>query len=46
MNLDLSKASSPDCITLVVLKNFEPELSYILPELFTKCLKKSCFSDC
>ena len=30
MNLDLSKASGPDCIPVVVLKNCEPELSYIL----------------
>ena len=28
MNLDLSKASGPDCIPVVVLKNCEPELSY------------------
>ena len=34
MNLDLSKASSPNCIPVVVLKNCEPELSYILAELF------------
>ena len=34
MNLDLSKASGPDCIPVVVLKNCEPELSYILAELF------------
>ena len=34
MNLDLSKASGPDCIPVVVLKNCEPELSYILIELF------------
>ena len=46
MNLDLSKASHPDCIAMVVLKNYEPELSYILAELFNKCLKESCFSDC
>ena len=45
-NLDLSKASGPDCIPVVVLKNCEPELSYILAELFNKCLKESCFSDC
>ena len=38
MNLDWSKASGPDCITVVVLKNCEPELSYILAELFDKCL--------
>ena len=30
MNLDLSKASGPDCIPVVVLKNCEPELSYVL----------------
>ena len=38
MNLDLSKASGLDCIPVVVLKNCEPELSYILAELFNKCL--------
>ena len=46
MNLDLSKASGPDCIPVVVLKNCELELSYILAELFSNCLKKSCFPDC
>ena len=46
MNLDLPKASGPDCIPVVVLKNCEPELSYILAELFNKCLKESCFPDC
>ena len=46
INLDLSKASSPDCIPLEVVKNCEPELSYILAELFNKCLKESCFPDC
>ena len=45
-NLDLSKASGPDCIPLVVLKIREPELSYILAELFNKCLKESCSPDC
>ena len=45
MNLDFSKASGPDCIPVVVLKNCEPELSYILAELFNKCLKESCFPD-
>ena len=39
MNLGLSKASGPDCIPVVVLKNCEPELSYILAELFNKCWK-------
>ena len=46
MNLDLSKASGRDCIPVVVLKNCETELSYILAELFNKCLKESCFPDC
>ena len=46
MNLDLSKTSGPDCIPAVILKNCEPELSYILAELFNKCLKESCFPDC
>ena len=31
---------------MVVLKNCERELSYILAELFNKCLKESCFPDC
>ena len=43
MNLDSSKASGPDCNPVVVLKNCEPELSYILAKLFNKCLKESCF---
>ena len=30
----------------MVLKNCESELSYILAELFSKCLKESCFPDC
>ena len=46
MSLDLSNASGPDCIPVVVLKNCEPKLSYILAELFNKCLKESCFPDC
>ena len=46
MNLDLSKASGPDYIPEVVLNNCEPELSYILAELFNKCVKESCFPDC
>ena len=45
-NLDLSKASGPDCIPAVFLKNCELELSYILAELFNKCLKESYFLDC
>ena len=44
-NLDLSKASGRVCIPVVVLKNCEPELSYILAELFSKSLKESYFPD-
>ena len=44
-NLDSSKASGVDCIPVVVLKNCEPELSYILAEFFNICLKESCFPD-
>ena len=45
-NLDSSKAPSPDCILVVVLKGCEPELLYILAELFNMCLKESVFPDC
>ena len=45
-NLDLTKASGLDCIPVVVLKNSEPELFYIIAELFNNCLKDSCFPDC
>ena len=45
-NLDFSKTSHPDSVPVEVLKNRESELSYILAELFNKCLKESCFPDC
>ena len=36
------KVPGPDCIPVVVLlKNCEPKLSYILAELFNMCLKVS-----
>ena len=44
-NLSSSKASGPDCIPVVAQKNCEPELLYILVELFNMCLKESCFPD-
>ena len=44
--LDLARASGPDYIPVVFLRNCEPELSYILAELFNKWLKESCFPDC
>ena len=37
-NLDSSKVSGPDCISMVALKNCEPEFPHILAELFNKCL--------
>ena len=45
-NFDLSKASGPDCIQVVVLKKCEPELSDVITELFDKYVKESCFLDC
>ena len=44
--LDSSKASRPDYVTVVLLKNCEPDLSNILAKLFIMCLKESCFPDC
>ena len=32
-------------IPVVVLRNCEPELSYILAELFNMCMNRSCFPD-
>ena len=43
-NLELPKVS--DCIPAVVLRNYEPEPSYIRAKLFNMCLKESCFPDC
>ena len=31
---------------MVVLKNCELELSYILAQLFNKCMNESCFLNC
>ena len=45
-NLDFSKASGPGCISVVGLRNCDSDLSYMLAEIFNKCLKESCFPDC
>ena len=45
MNHVLSKVSGPNCMTVVVLKNCESGISYILAKLFSICLKESCFPD-
>ena len=44
-NLDSTKVSGPHYILVVLLKNCEPELSYIPAELLYKCLKESGFPD-
>ena len=44
-SFDWSLATGPICIQVLVLKNCEPELSYILAELFNVCLEESCFPD-
>ena len=46
MNFDSLKSSCPDCVPVVLLKNCDPELSYKLAELFSMCLKESCFQGC
>ena len=46
MNLDLSRTSGLDCVSVVLLRNCEPELSDILAKLFSKCLKEPCFPHC
>ena len=45
-SLDSSKASGPDYIPVVVVKNCEPEISYLLAELLNMCLRECCFLDC
>ena len=44
-NLDLSKASGPNCVPVVVLKICESELPYIPAELFNQCLKSLVFQN-
>ena len=43
-NIDSWASLGPDCIPVVVLKKFEPELSHIA-EFFNNCLQESCFQD-
>ena len=45
-NFGSSKASGPHCIPVVVLKNCDLEISYILAGLFNTYLLESCFPDC
>ena len=46
MSLDLLKASDPDGILGVNIKSCGPELSYILNELFSICIRESCLWEC
>ena len=46
INLDSSKVSGPDCILIVVLKNCEPRLSYILAETLNMCREESGCPNC
>ena len=41
--LDSTKATGPDNIPVVVLKNISPELSPILAKVFNKCIQQNCF---
>ena len=41
MSLVLSQVSGPDCIPVVVFRNCESEVLYILAKLFNMCLKES-----
>ena len=48
-NIDSSKTSGNDCISMVVLENWEPHLSQIPAEFSDICLKCVfcfCFPDC
>ena len=44
-SFDLSKTAGPDCTAAVVLKNSEPEPSYMLAKLSIMCLNESFFPD-
>ena len=44
--LDYSKTSGPNCIAMVLLKNCEPYLSYILGNPSNTCLRKPYSPDC
>ena len=46
MILDSSKTSGRVCISVMVLRNCESELSDVLAELFNMSPKESCFPDC
>ena len=45
-NLNSSKIFSFDCISVMVLNDCKPKLSYKRPEFSNKYLKEYCFSNC
>ena len=42
-DLESTKATGPDQVPVVVLKNLSPEISPILTKLFNRCVKEKCF---
>lgn len=46
IHFDSSEVTGPDCVSVLVLKNCQPELLYILVELVNMCLEESFFPDC
>ena len=44
-NLDTPNVFGPNCIPVVILKNCEPEPSYIPSGLFNICLREFCLAD-
>ena len=45
IDFDSSKMSVCDCVPLLVLKKYEPELLYMLADLFVICFNESPFPD-
>ena len=41
--VDVAKATGPDCIPSIILKMCSPELFPVLAKLYNKCLFQSCF---
>lgn len=46
LSLRITKASGPDCITMVVLQKCESELCYIPAEFFNMCSEEILFPNC
>lgn len=44
--IDFPKLCGPDCVPVVVPKNYKPDLSFISADLFKMHLKEHCFPDC